>query len=203
MRRIRSILLALAFGLAASSAGAATLTIEAVQDGDDVVFIGSGAIDLTGLGAPAPIGILRSESSGREFGVTNSSFALVDRYEVTGLFTTFTPLSGTGFDLDGFSAETGDPFYLSGPGQFRRSHLRVTRGYASLDPIAFLWRASDSQMADLNLNFGTIAAFGNNTITLTGSPVAPVPLPATMPLLAGGLIAAGAFVMRRRKRASS
>ncbi|MEM1048688.1 MAG: hypothetical protein AAGL24_21220 [Pseudomonadota bacterium] len=174
-------------GLAASSAGAATLTIEAVQDGDDVVFIGSGAIDLTGLGAPAPIGILRSVSSGREFGVTNSSFALVDRYEVTGLFTTFTPLGASGFDLQGFSAETGDPFYLSGPGQFRRSHLRVARGYASLDPINFLWRALDTQMADLDLNFGTIAAFGNNTITLTGTPVAPVPLPASGLLLVAGL----------------
>ncbi|MEM1048687.1 MAG: VPLPA-CTERM sorting domain-containing protein [Pseudomonadota bacterium] len=51
-------------------------------------------------------------------------------------------------------------------------------------------------------NSSRASAVGGFTLQVNALSPVPVPLPATLPLLAGGLIAAGAFVARRRKRAS-
>ncbi|MET1413764.1 hypothetical protein ABVF61_15950 [Roseibium sp. HPY-6] len=196
---MQRILLAAVMLLASINANAATLDIEAKQIGSDVYFFGTGSIDLTGFGTPAQIGLGFNESRpGRQaFGVING--ALVDRYTVTGLFTSFTPLSNVRFDLESYSpTETGDAFYINGPRPFTRNYIRVTRGYSSLDPFSFTWIASDRILADLDLNYGTLAEFGNNKITLTGTPPTPVPVPASFGFLALGLLALWPF--RRRFR---
>ncbi len=197
---MKRILLAAVLSLAGLSANAATLDIKAKQIGSDVYFFGTGSIDLTGLGTPAQIGLGFNESRpGRQaFGVING--ALVDRYTVTDLFTSFTPLSNVRFDLESYSpTETGDAFYINGPRPFTRNYIRITRGYSSLDPFSFTWVASDSILADLDLNFGTLAEFGNNTITLTGTPVTPVPIPASFGFLAVALMAFWPFHRRFRE----
>ncbi|WP_159977377.1 hypothetical protein [Roseobacter cerasinus] len=185
---MKQILLAAAFSITGICASAATLDITAKQVGSDVVFVGTGSLDFS-----------ENRPGRQEFGVVDG--ALVDRYTITDLFTSFTPLGNTRFDLESYSAtETGDAFYINGPRPFTRNYLRVTRGYTSLDAFDFTWRAPDSILTDPDLNYGTLATFGNNTITLTGSPVAPVPLPASLAFLIAGLMAF--LPLRKRVRAA-
>ena len=196
---MQKILLAMALSFLPLYGNAAIIEIEAIQVGDNVEFIGSGAIDLTGLGSPDQIGFgLAAVRQDQDFGVIDG--ARIDRYTITGTFTSFMSFANTSFTLESYSATTtGDAFYISLPQPNLRNRLRLTRGYTSLDALNFTWRALDVQLAELQLNFGTIAEFGNNTIILKGAPTTSVPSPSSGGLLMSVLLGVCFISIRRRQ----
>ncbi len=183
---------------AGTAANAATVDITAEQVGGVVVLTGSGAIDLSGIGSPPTVFDFTGGPTGSQPQYFNGLGGPADVYQVAD--TGFTPLSDTVFLL----SATGDRFGLQG--LFPPTHdavVGVNPGYASEDPISFVWTVSGTTLAALDLNFGTIAEFNGNTVTLSLVDAA-VPLPAPLGLLALGLLGGGAMALRiarHRRRA--
>ena len=145
---------------------AGTVTIVASQDGDDVVLTGSGSIDTSGF-TGLTISSLSSDISTPTLfqGINASGFTNVDVY--TSNVTNFSPLApGTNFLQ---VAAGSDPFGVND--QVNRIILPST--YSSGASLNFIWRITDTTLPALNLNFGTVATFGNNTVQLSQVPLPP------------------------------
>lgn len=167
-----------------------TIDIFVSQVGDDTVFNGSGSIDLTGLGASSPSSLSVSRSQFNLFGGTSGT---IDIFDIT--IPTFVPLNNNFFSFD---SVTGDSFFAQGlnGGNNDQGFFGITEDYTSNDTLSFQWVVNNQSLSDLNLNFGTVAAFGANTVNLSE-----VPIPAALPLFIGCLASFG-FLARRRKLAS-
>jgi hypothetical protein len=185
---MKSLLLGLALLAAPASAG--TVAIEAYEQGGTVVFSGSGSIDVTGLGPVSSFTALTDDGRSQSnlvFGLPAGAHAVFN----TVVFP-FQPLNGGFFTFD----VAGDPFAFQSNGSTMGGFVLVESGYASGDAIDFLWTANGQTLAGLGLNFGTLAEFGGNTVTLSEG-MAPIPLPAAGWLLLAG---AGALLGLRRGR---
>ncbi|MEO9895416.1 MAG: hypothetical protein ABJD13_09295 [Paracoccaceae bacterium] len=170
---------------------AATLDILATEDAGNVIFTGSGSVDLTGLGSLGGSSLNLSKSQFNFFGGLSGS------NQSTSLTVLFTPLNGSSIN---FNSISGDNFFVQGLNFGNQGFLGLNTGYTSGSSIDFVWTANSTTLADLALNFGTVAEFGNNTVTLSAGSVAVVPLPGSLPLLVGAM-GLSLVVLRRRKRA--
>ncbi|MEM6759807.1 MAG: hypothetical protein AAF601_10050 [Pseudomonadota bacterium] len=171
---------------------AATVNIVATENAGNVIFTGSGSVDLTGIRPLRGSSLNVSRSQFNLFGGLSGSNQSI------GLPVTFTPLSASFINFDSIS---GDNFFVQGLNSGGRGFLGLNTGYVSGSAIDFVWTANSTTLADLALNFGTVAQFGNNTVTLSdGSAPAAVPLPASLPLLVGAM-GLSLLCLRRRKRA--
>lgn len=191
---VKRTLLALGALLFAASANAATLDITATETAaGDVVLAGSGSIDLTGLSlyvSEYPVDV--SENS-TDF----NYFIGAEYYDVYSInfFEGLNLLSDTAFSF----TRTGDGFGFQEFMGFEQ--LVVDLGYVSGQAIDFSWVVADTTVAALDLNFGTLATFGNNTVTLVNG-VSTVPLPASLVLLIAALGTLGGAARLGRNRAA-
>ncbi|PWJ12950.1 VPLPA-CTERM sorting domain-containing protein [Jannaschia seohaensis] len=182
--------LILGLALLAAPASAGTVAIEAYEQGGAVVFSGSGSIDITGLGPASSF--TASSDDGRSQSNLVSGLPAGTHASFSTLVFPFQPLNGGSFTFD----VAGDPFFFQSNGPNGNGYVSVESGYASGDPIDFTWTATRQTLSGLDLNFGTLAAFGGNTVTLSeGAP--PVPLQAASWLLLAG---AGVLWGLRRQR---
>lgn len=171
---------------AVAPATAATLDIAVSRSGADVIFEGTGAIDLSdftfaGAADLTSFGSANSASTGY---VISGALGAADLYD--GFETFAFPSATEDFAFDA----AGDMFGFDGSGL-----LAVTPGYRSGAPLAFTWRVSGASFRDLDLGFGTIAATPSTTVTMTD---VSVPLPAGAVLMLTGL--GGILLLRRRAR---
>lgn len=171
-------------------ASAATVDIVAVQDGADVVFTGSGSVDLSGSDFEFRFDATDINESNPRFFI-GSSDGLSDVYswrsEGGGL-----SLSSINFDFE----TSGDTFGFDRLGAFG-----LNADYRSGEAISFVWTVFETSIADLGLNFGLLTEVGDNTVTLSASPdPSVVPLPASSLLLLAGL---GGFAAVSRKKRKS
>lgn len=201
---IRTICAALALGLA-SAANAGTITIDVAESGGNVVFSGSGSVDLTGASPVAANialdGTTSASGANGYFGAPLPIFlpVLGDAYNFSA--GTFSALTSTAVSFTAIGSAFGYSTATTG------ADLIVDAGYSSGDSINFTWTAINTTASALGINFGTIASFGTNSIevtsgTITGGGVgdATVPLPASALLL--GSVLSGLLVLRRRKSRS-
>ncbi len=90
----------------------------------------------------------------------------------------------------------------SGSGWFKTLYGIVSAGvlhWGSVDPVVF----ADGSQVDIEFDDVHAIGFGSSVTsgaTFTGNTIAAVPLPASVPMLAAGLVALGA--LRRRKKAA-
>ncbi|MEO1019247.1 MAG: VPLPA-CTERM sorting domain-containing protein [Pseudomonadota bacterium] len=183
---LRSALIsALAVMLSTLSTNAATISISVGQSGSDVVFTGSGEVDLTGL-------VSANYNGSTVAGYGSEGFGEFTQF--SSVFSATSPqILPVGPSVQQFDMVSGDVFGVTNSFDV----VLLPENYVSLDPISFVWTLSNSTVEALNLSFGELAAFGQNTVTL--SPVAAVPLPATLPLL---IAAIGGFGFVARQRAA-
>ncbi|MDA8585316.1 VPLPA-CTERM sorting domain-containing protein [Rhodobacteraceae bacterium] len=168
-------------------ASAATVDIVATQDGEDVVFTGSGSVDLTGSDFEFTFDATNINQSNFRFFI-GADDGLSDVYSWDYGWGGQS-LSWTGFDLEA----SGDTFGFDRLGAFG-----LNAGYNSGDEINFAWTVFGASFADLSLNFGTLAELGNNTVSLSAAPSV-VPLPASSLLLLAGLGGFAAVSRKKRK----
>ena len=182
--KLVGVFITLTIGLVCVSAHAGTITIAVSQDGNDVVFSGSGSLDTNGYPLPmvaaGPTSIFPrgpSQSTPGLYQGGPNEVGLVTKRELPSSFFTFLPLSST--ETFSFDVTSGDDFgfqfipsrkigFLLRP---KRGILTFTNGYQSGDSINFVWRVLNNTVAGLDLNFGTIGTFGTNTIVLTQVPL--------------------------------
>lgn len=195
---------ALATGLflgVVGTANAGTVTIDVAEAGGNVVFSGSGSIDLAGATLVSLGNLLNPTGSGSDangfIGVAPTVFlsAIGKEYNfATGTFTALTSATVA------FTA-VGNPFGYSTA--TNGTDLVVDAAYNSGDSINFTWTAVNTTASALGINFGTIANFGTNSIEVTSGTInsggvgdTQIPLPASALLLFGAL--SGLIVRRSR-----
>lgn len=157
-------------------AQADVLNISVSESGGNVVFTGSGQMDLAGLGASTLLANNISNSTSSFF----AGLSVYDQYEGFSI-QTFVALSGSDFEFD---TVVGDGFGVDGSFKV----LAVNSGYVSETPISFIWTTNNATIAGLSLNFGVVAAFGNNTVNLLNASVAAVPEPSSWALMLLGIV---------------
>jgi hypothetical protein len=202
MKTLASALFALSF---ASSSYAATITIDVAEDaGGNVVFTGSGTVDLDGLtlAIADAVGTPSGESNANFFGgLADPAFfgppPLVDVYlSSVGSFSPLTTAVLTDMGVSGDAFGIGD--------LFGDVVLSLDADFVDDDPISFVWVAESTTIADLGVNFGDIASIGNNTVTVKRGTIidsgpgdtTPVPLPASALMFAVAF--AGLGVLRSK-----
>lgn len=185
---MKSLILGIFFSVAATLGSAATLTITVSQSGADVTLTGSGSIDLSGLGPATASNLVTFDRSQFNLFAGGVAGQPVTQYEPA---VAFTPMSTTGF---AFSSVAGDPLLIQLGG-----FVLVEQGYNSGDPLNFVWTVAGTSVDALNLNFGTLASFADNKVTLVrdATGVSKVPLPASGLLLLAGL---GLLAGRSKRR---
>ena len=173
-------------------AQAAMVEITATDAGGTLTLTGAGSIDLTGISLTGTLTTTENRSLVNLFG--GLAVGTKDNYRP--VINPFTPLSGstTNPDIINFSI-SGDNFYVQSNGA-ANGFLILNQGYQSNDPISFVWTVTNSTTIN-ELNFGTITAFGNNTILLTDGTI--IPIPAAIWLFGTGLL--GLIAIARRKKA--
>lgn len=178
---------ALALSLSAGAAQSAVL-FAFEETGGNVVGTLSGSLDLTGAS------YLRTASVGSGIVSSRGEVAIegnVYMYAATGpapFGSAFTPTFGTG---------VGSPFFVQGvPGRIGVGVSTVyTSGSALSGTLTFL----TASFLSLGITPGEyVYTLPNDTVTLRFSQAQVVPLPATLPLLLGGLGLAFAAARRRR-----
>lgn len=173
----------LAVMLSAFSTNAATVNISVGQIGPDVVLTGTGEVDLNGLVGtdyPGPTVAGYGSDGFGQFTQFSSVFSAINPQTVP-----------VGPSVQQFDIVSGDVFGVTNLFDV----VLLPENYMSLDPINFVWTLSNTTVDALNLSFGEIGVFGENIVTL--SPVAAVPLPATLPLLIASF---GGFYFLTRRR---
>lgn len=177
MKRVMKNVIGLVFvsSLFASQVQAAIIDIVATQVGNNVVFNGSGSIDLSGLGSSSPFSLNLSRS---QFNLFGGISGIVDSYNIS--IPVFSPFNNTSIVFDSIS---GDNFSVQGLNSGSTGFLNINQGYVSGDAIQFEWTVANVMLASLNLDFGVKAEFGNNTINLVqGAPGTPIDAPNTLAL---------------------
>jgi hypothetical protein len=184
-------IVALAF---ADNARAASFTVDFEQVGVNVVATGSGFFDLTGLSYEDTTGTGNSIIPDRSVVIVSySSAPATDFYSAT--------YSGPGsFGPGGTTNQSGsgDPIWLNPSSD----EIGVPQGYASGTEINDGMTFDNATLASLGLTAGVYnytygsAADQDYTVEIG---VAATPLPAALPLFAGGLGMVG-FLSRRGKR---
>lgn len=183
-------------GLWSIQAAAYGIVINAREIGPDVVFSYSGSIDVSGMGTPYSEG--GSAFAFPWYGSISITSSVTPPFRDTYTFAANGSLVfGTG-SFWGADSFTGDSLRVQAYGAGPIFDLSVSGGYAG--------ELLSGSMTFLNKDFAVMGMTPGIYSTDTGGGVvtlkvgAQVPLPATLPLLAGGLAAAG-FVMRRRAKA--
>lgn len=176
------------------SASAAVLVHTWEQDGD-VLLQYDGALDVSGLTSFEGLGpiqrIIPNVSAFANVGPT-FTFPL---YQSGSVFSSVVGTAGPGTSVDPTST-SGDSF---GAGSF--GDLALPFGYVSGDQISGGMVFAGQTLDSLGLVIGSVVYTLRSSDTITwsiGSAPAPVPLPAGLPLLLGGI--AGFAVLRRRTR---
>ena len=175
--------------IGAGSADAAAL-FAFEESGGDVVGTLSGSLDLTDAAFAGDVFVGSGITPG--FGVVAVQGS-VDRYEITAGPTRF---GGSG-NPNGISG--GGAFYLYSGVQAATRVIGVPGGYSSGEDLDSTLAFEGATFASLNVTPGTyVFSLPNDTLTLRFGPAAttPVPLPAGLPLLVGGL---GLLAMLRRR----
>ena len=185
---MKRIFAALAVALLAAPASAATVSITAAESGGNVVLTGSGSIDLSGGSHSFTFNAASFNTNNHQFFLGANGFTDVYTWGSSSGGT----LSNSRFDF----TVAGDTF-----GFDRMGALGLNQGYSSGQAINFVWTVANRTLADLGLNFGTVATIGNNSISLSRAPISDVPLPASAFLLLAGM--GGLTVVSRRKTAKA
>jgi len=185
--RLTTLVSALLLGLTSALQGAVTFSIQEI--GSDVVFTGSGTIDLEGLGAPASAGWSGSVSPSNAWAIVGAG-GDADVYTVS-VFPTNIGSGGTTFA----DANTGDLF-----GVFK-SHLYVPQDYISGSSLLGTSTFSGQSLASLGLTEGVYTwswgSGGNaDSATLT---ISAVPEPGTW-ALAAGIVSLGFVGLKRYRK---
>jgi len=159
------------------------------QDGPNVVATGSGAIDLTGLTYAFTTGVV--------IGVVPSIAALsIGPGASVDLYTGFTGPSSFGSGGTTIaSSGSGDQTYIDST-----FYLGVPAGYTSGSPLSDTMTFDNATLASLGLTPGAyVYSWGEVDPSFTIQ-VAATPLPAALPLFAGGLGAIGLLGWRRKRK---
>jgi hypothetical protein len=185
---MKNLLVGIVMVLAATGAEAATYTTTFTQSGGDVVAVGAGAFDLTGMtfsGSNLPEENRIISSLGFFlFGSGN--------FDVYDLTMTGPGVFGTGGQ---FSAAVWSGDQVGIWSQLDRIYVPV--GYTSGAALSNSATWLNKTLAELGLTQGTSSyMFGENTYNVVVGPSAVIPVPASLPLL---LTALGAFGFARRR----
>ncbi|UWQ22746.1 VPLPA-CTERM sorting domain-containing protein [Jannaschia sp. W003] len=180
---------------AALSAGAANAAVlwDFQETGGDVVGIFAGSLDLSGAGSAG--------AGGLPFDLFSASDAAAIQSDSTGSFDTYEfDAAPANFGTDGLTlatSGTGDAFAVLGANS--GNEVGVPTGYASGQALAGTLTFANQTFAALGVTPGSyVFSLPNDTITVRFGPTAPVPLPATLPLLLAGF---GGLALLRRRRA--
>ncbi|MEM7097652.1 MAG: VPLPA-CTERM sorting domain-containing protein [Pseudomonadota bacterium] len=173
---------------------AGTVTIIASQDGNDIVFSGSGNVDTTSLGAATTdqfaFGGASQPTFFRGFNEGGGNFTSIDVYASD--VTNFDPLTPGMVSI--FVSPGSDPF---GVNTLAGDTISLPAGYVSGSNLNFTWRILNMDISALN--FGTLATFGSsghmNSVVLSQ-----VPLPAAAWLFISAL---GVLIGMKRRRSAS
>lgn len=190
--------LLLSAGVTDNVQGAVIVNVSEI--GGDVVFSGSGTLNISGLTSQGSGNLLAGSDFGKEFflGFDPNGFPAVDFYGATGQVTApaalfagdrfITPQLGTGprfgIAIEAFNGQV-DPA------------VTVPAGYVSGTALSSTSTYSGQTLASLGLIPGSYTwSWANDSLTLN---IAAIPLPATAWLFPAGLIASMRW-MRRRSR---
>lgn len=198
----RLVLLAAGVLLAPCVAQATPYVVKLVQQGNDVVAIGSGSIDLAGL-------IFDNEYTTGGGGLIPAAGYL---------------FTGTTFNLDGYTGFVGPTSFGSGSGSSANSAsgdavgiyastgayghvvLWVPQGYVSNTALASTGTWDNASLASLGVTPGTYTwtwgTGAEQSFTLTTTTITAVPEPADLGIFGLGVLLMGALVMRRRREQS-
>ncbi len=174
-------------GLAVAAPSGAAVLIEAAEVGPDTVFSFSGSFDVTGL--TSRVAYNPNEIINPGLGAILFVGDDVDSYPVPSL-------PSFGPDVTTFGVARGDDDTLK---LFSNDRVGFAPGYAG-EAISGSLTLSGQSFASLGLISGTFTTTATNGSTITlriGSEPAVIPVPATLPLLLGGLLGLG-LVARRR-----
>lgn len=163
------------------------MEITVTEDGGNVVFLGSGSLD---IGSPL------ASNSGYDIWFSDKSFGAYwnpysyRTYRNAEMSFTSPVLSGR-FEID--DRNSRGIFKVDG----RDLYLRNT--YLSGEELEINWLVRNATIDSLNLSFGEFYRDGANSVSLIDGRVSPVPLPAGASMLIAGLGALGLMARRRRR----
>jgi len=186
--------------LLATTANASAINVDFMESATGVTVSGAGTFDTTGLSEGA------SDFSTSSLMFVSPAFgsfgagapAVADAFSLGTPYTPFGPGGATAA-----SSGSGDAFGLVYCGTLTDTCVMLPDNYTSNDPLAFSAQFAGQSFASLGITATSpiSLAFGSNEVNLSFSPLlAPVPLPAGLPLLLAGI--GGLGFMARRKRVS-
>lgn len=180
--------LAVACALSAGSAANAVVVIDILEIGTDVVATYDGTINLTGL----PVIGLGSPISTATINPAYPWFWSLEGYDVYRIFGTM-PVFGSGGSYSIASSMEGDTFGLES-----NRFIYLPQMYQSGDMLSGSLTFGSTDFGSIGLTPGTYTThLGNGDyVVMNIDPPAPVPLPASLPLLLAG---AGALGLAARR----
>ena len=185
--RMKKLFAAIAMIAGMTTAANAAVVVDFQETVDGLEVTGSGSLDLTGLTGPNTQALggadLFNPSSG-EFAVTNGD---LDVYSFSGSNSNF----GTSGQILATSA-SGDDFLLAS----LANQVGFAQGYTSGTQISFIALFAGQTLASLGITPGQVEIMLPEDSIVLNFNVAQVPVPATLPLLLGGIALFGA--LRRR-----
>ncbi|HEU0196639.1 MAG TPA: PEP-CTERM sorting domain-containing protein [Nevskiaceae bacterium] len=182
--------------LAPAAANATPYVVKLTQQGTNVVAVGSGAFDLTGLSFNRSTQVASGMAPGQAF-ISTGSPALVDQYAGFAGPTSF----GSGYPLIRFSEGSGDIAAIVGNDLFNDVALSVPFGYASGTALASSAAWDNASFASLGVTPGTYVWTWGTGAEQSFTLVTSVPEPAALGMFGFGVLLIGAFVGLRRRTA--
>jgi len=182
------------FAVAATPANA-SVVINALNSGSNLVFNAFGSLDLTNAEFTAYQSFSPGYVSGAGWYVAQGDFGVSSEY----LLTSFDGAYGTGNTLVPPDSSSGGNFFIWAATGHPVVGLPTT--YQSGDAISWTMSFFGSSILSAGLIAGSyVYAIPSDTITLNIGPVSAVPVPAAVPLLATGLGALGLIGRKRRRK---